>query len=102
MKEYCIYIRQGDGKPYILQTFKDIDLAKIKLYEMISFEEERQKPYFVDNDFYNNKYNISTKLKYICIKEREVTEWKKYSTKEDMKKGNNIINIMEYKIKNYK
>lgn len=101
-KEYGIYIRQGQGKPYMLQIFNDIDLAKIKLYEMITLEEEREKPYFVDNDFYDNKYNISTKLRYFCIKEREVTEWKKYSAKEDMKKGNNIINIMEYKINNCK
>ena len=101
-KEYGIYIRQGQGKPYMLQIFNDIDLAKIKLYEMITLEEEREKPYFVDNDFYDNKYNISTKLRSFCIKEREVTEWKKYSAKEDMKKGNNIINIMEYKINNCK
>ena len=39
---------------------------------MISFEEERQKPYFLDNDFYDNKYNISTKLRYFCIKEGRV------------------------------
>lgn len=63
-KEYGIYIRQGQGKPYMLQTFNDINLAKIKLFEMIALEEERERPYFVDNDFYNNKYNISIKLIY--------------------------------------
>ena len=50
MKEYGIYIRQGEGKPYILQTFNDIDLAKIKLYEMLCFEEQRQRSYFVDRE----------------------------------------------------
>ena len=58
MKEYCIYIRNGGGMPYILNTFKDLNTAKIKLYEMISLEIERNRPYFVDNDFYDNKYNI--------------------------------------------
>ena len=91
MKEYGIYIRQGEGKPYILQTFNDIDLAKIKLYEMLCFEEQRQRSYFVDNDFFHNKYNIATKLKYYCIQEREVTEWKKYSEKNKMTQSNNIF-----------
>ena len=89
-KEYGIYIRQGQGKPYMLKIFNDIDIAKIMLYEMISLEEERERPYFVDNDFYNNKYNISIKLRYLCIKEREVTEWEKYS-EENKAIKNNVI-----------
>ena len=40
---------------------------------MIFLEEERQRQYFVDNKFSKNKYNITTKLKYFCIKEREVS-----------------------------
>lgn len=96
MKEYCIYIRHGKGRPYMLQTFNDIDLAKIKLYEMITLEEERQRPYFVDNDFYDNKYNISTKLRYFCIREREVTEWGKYSENQKSKQ-NNLIYFNDFK-----
>ncbi len=96
MKEYGIYIRQGEGKPYILQTFNDIDLAKIKLYEILYFEEQRKKPYFVDNDFFHNKYNIATRLKYYCIQEREVTEWKKYSEKNKMTQSN-IIFLKDFK-----
>lgn len=92
MKEYGIYIRHGEGKPYMLQIFNDIDLAKIKLFDMISLEEQRNRPYFVDNDFYNNKYNISIKLKYFCIKEREVTEWEKYSEEKEIEQ-NNIIYV---------
>lgn len=90
LKEYCIFVRQGEGKPYMLHTFNNINSAKLKLYEMISLEEERQRPYFVDNDFYNNKYNISIKLRYLCIKEREVTEWEKYS-EENKAIKNNVI-----------
>lgn len=79
MKEYGIYIRQGSGTPYVIHMYSNIDSAKIK-----SSEEERQRPYFVDNNFYINKYNISTKLKYFCIKEREVWEWKNYSEEIDI------------------
>lgn len=51
----------------------------------------RQRPYFVDNDFFKNTHNAnSTRLRYFCIKEREVTEWEKYSEeKEKMKKSVN-------------
>ena len=96
MKEYGIYIRHGEGKPYMLQIFNDIDLAKIKLFDMISLEEQRNRPYFVDNDFYDNKYNISIKLKYFCIKEREVTEWEKYSEEKEIEQ-NNIIYFNNFK-----
>ena len=90
MKEYSIYIRQGEGKPYILDTFTNIDLAKIKLYDMVSLEQQRNRPYFVDNDFYDNIYNISTKLKYFCIRVREVTEWEKYSKEKESQQSNLI------------
>ena len=96
MKEYGIYIRHGEGKPYMLQIFNDIDLAKIKLFDMISLEEQRNRPYFVDNDFYDNKYNISIELKYFCIKEREVTEWEKYSEEKEIEQ-NNIIYFNNFK-----
>ena len=46
----------------------------------LALEQERQRPYFVDNEFYNNIYNISTKLKYFCIVEREITIGKSICT----------------------
>ncbi len=95
MKEYGIYIRKGSGTPYMIHFFDNIESAKIKLYEMIKLEEERQRPYFVDNDFFDNKYNISTKLKYFCIKQREVSEWNNYS-KEKSEKNNNKILYLNY------
>lgn len=98
MKEYGIYIRQYSGTPYMIHIYDNITSAKLKLYEMIQLDEERQKPYFVDNDFYNNKYNISIKLKYYCIKEREVLEWKNYSEEKNNRENDNkIIFFNNYK-----
>lgn len=91
MKEYSIYIRKGSGTPYMIHFFNNIDSAKIKLYEMIQLEEERQRPYFVDNNFFDNKYNISTKLKYFCIKSREVSEWQNYSEEKMEREDDNKI-----------
>ena len=63
-KEYSIYIRNGQGTPYILDIYNNLDSAKLKLYDMIQLEETRERPYYVDNDFFDNKYNIAVRLKY--------------------------------------
>ncbi len=98
MKEYGIYERKGSGTPYMIHFYSNIDSAKLKLYEMIGLEEERQRPYFVDNDFFLNKYNISSKLKYYCIKEREVSEWEKYSEENvENENDNKILYFFNYK-----
>lgn len=80
MKEYGIYIRCKSGTPYMIHFFNNILSAKQKLYEMIEVEEERGRPYFVDNDFFINKYPCSDHLKYYCIKEREISEFSTYFT----------------------
>ena len=35
MKEYCIYIKQGLGKTYILNTFSNIESAKLKVLDKL-------------------------------------------------------------------
>lgn len=91
MKEYCIYIKCKNGEPYILSFYSNILNAKQKLFEMIQIEEDRGRPYFVDNDFFKNKYILSSNLKYYCIKEREVSDFKKYSEEATTKEENNKI-----------
>ena len=97
MKEYVIYHRHGSGKPYTLNTYKTIDSAKMKLYDIVSLEDERQRPYFVDNDFFNNKYRLVGDLYYLCIMEREVSEWKRYTEEKALQKDNKILYFMNYK-----
>lgn len=79
MKEYTIYARQGNAKPYTIGTYKTIASAKLKLYDIISLEIERKRPFFVDNDFFENKYALGSELFYISILERDVKEWRKFS-----------------------
>lgn len=98
LKEYGIYIRQGSGTPYMIHIFDNLDNAKIKLYDMISLDEERLNPYFVDNDFFENRYDISIKLKYYCIKEREVSEWQTYSKEKiEEEQKDKIVYLLNYK-----
>ena len=87
MKEYTIYARQGNSKPYTIGTYKTIASAKLKLYDIISLEIERKRPFFVDNDFFENKYALGSELFYISILERDVKEWRKFS-EIDLAKNN--------------
>ena len=97
MRQYGIYIREGSGTPYIIHFFNTIDGCKMKLYDMIQLEEERQRPYFVDNDFYKNRYSMVGKLKYFCIKVREVTEWENYTEEKVKNEDDKIIFIKDFK-----
>lgn len=89
MKEYTIYARQGNAKPYTIGTYKTIASAKLKLYDIISLEIERKRPFFVDNDFFENKYALGSELFYISILERDVKEWRRFSELDSAK--NNLL-----------
>lgn len=92
MKEYAILIKQGSGTPYVLKTYPDIISAKRAISNLVDFEEEKHRMYFVDNDYFYNKYCHVGSLKYMCIQEREVTEWEKYSEMKNI--TNNKSNII--------
>ena len=80
MKEYSILVRQGSGSAYLLQTYSDVLSVKRAIANLVEFEESRNRMYFVDNDFFNNKYYcVNSGLKYLCVQVREVSEWQKYS-----------------------
>lgn len=90
IKEYTILCVYNGGKPFNLQTFYSLEDAKYKLYDMINLEIERNRAYYVDNDFFKNVYPYNLQhCKYFCIKERNVTEWEKTSLVN--KNRNNII-----------
>lgn len=98
MKEYGIYIRCNGGVPYMIHFYDNIFSAKQKLFDMIQLEEEHGRPYFVDNDFFNNKYNCNLDLKYYCIKERDVSEFTVYSEeKEKSREEDKIIYFQNYR-----
>ena len=90
MKEYTILCIYNGGRPFFLDIFHSLEDVKMKLYDMISIEKERNRVYYVDNDFFKNVFppNLQN-CKYFCIKERNVTEWEKTSAIN--KNKNNII-----------
>ena len=101
MKQYGIYIRCNGGTPYMIHFYDNILSAKQKLYDMIQLDEDRGRAYFIDNDFFFNKYTCNLNLKYYCIKERDVSEFTNYSEQKDnLNEKNKIIYFQNYK-KNY-
>lgn len=94
IKEYGIYIQQGSGCPYMLHIYNNIDSAKLMINQMIQLEEERRRPYYVDNDFYKNKYGLISNVKYMSIKVREVTNWVTYT---EIDNNENVSNIIYFK-----
>ena len=92
IKEYCIYIKKGNCSPYILSSYNDIYSAKDSLYNILKLYDERKKLYFVDNDFFNNKYPEVSASDYYCIKERNVSDWIIYSELNSNNK-NKILNF---------
>ncbi len=85
-KEYSIYCMYGKGKPFCLNTYKTFFEAESKLYQIIQTDEERHRIYYVDNDFFENKYQLGMQVNYYSIIERTVSEWKKYSAKKVQEK----------------
>jgi len=97
-KEYTIFCIYGKGLPFYLNTYKTIEEAKRKIIEIVNTEEKRNRPYFIDNDFFENKYPSKlSNSKYFMIQERFVSCWKKYE--EISAKEKNKDNII-YFIKN--
>ena len=62
---------------------------------MITLERERNRPYYVFNDFYDNEYPASINGKIFCIKERTVSNWEKYSYNNNLK-NNNYNNVYQF------
>lgn len=88
MLEYTIFVTCGRCPSYSILSFDNIYECQNKLYDMVDLERERHRPYYVDNDFFNNEYPPTINGKIFCIKERDITEWKRYSKKTF---NNNII-----------
>lgn len=99
MKEYGIYRRNNGGKPFMFDVCKDITSAKLKLLDLIAYWEERGYYYYIDNDYFKNKYPFMIDHCFYCsIKVREVTEWESYTEdKIETKNNSNIIFLNNFK-----
>lgn len=84
MVEYCIRQYYANGVPYESYVSNNIEDVKKHIDILVDFyhsQPKRRKPYFVDNDYYNNIFNGFCTGTYYCIMKREVSDWEKYSEK---------------------
>ena len=102
-KEYCIYIMCNGGNPYYIDCYDDLIQTKIRLNELIALEKERNRPYYVHNDFYKNEYPAMLNCKIFCIKQRTITDWEIYSEEKEKQQEeennipkNNIVLFQKY------
>lgn len=98
-EEFAILKINNRGSPFILNTFDNIEKAKTELFTLINQDEKRNKIYYIDNDFFENKYTVGLNAqKYYRIIKRKITEWETYkSARESNKTNNNKILIFEKK-----
>ena len=95
-KEYTILCIYNGGAQFYLQNYKTIQEAKNKILEMVELEETRNRAYYVDNDFFENKYPLGLqRQKYFCIQEREITKWIKF--KENQKHATYQDNLIMFR-----
>lgn len=78
MKEFTVFYQIGNARMYHINIYNHVSLAKQTIKENIQshFECNRRITYYIDNDYYKNKYD-NTAYYYYCIKERSITKWKK-------------------------
>ena len=88
MKEYTIYFKHGNCKGYTLTSYKSLNSAKSDLYNIVNYEMKFKRAFYVDNDFFDNSFELNNKVFYICILERDVGDWKKSSSQETISDKN--------------
>ena len=100
MKEYGIYRVNNGAKPFMLDIYNNLELAKLRVNQLVANWEEKGLNYYIDNKYFENKYNFITyKYVFYCqIKCREVTEWETVENFEDKNiNSNNIVFLQNYK-----
>ena len=84
--QYVIYCKQNmRAFPYLLpREFDSLKEVKIFFRENIEKRNERYGYiYFVDNDFYHNRYSQNINGAYYKVLRRKVNDWKEFKTTED-------------------
>ena len=93
MKEYSIEIICNGGKPYLSNVYRSYNDCLNALYIMIDLERERNRPYFVNLENFDNEYQRTVIGKYFSILEREVTGWNKIISENKRIQNEKIFRI---------
>ena len=87
-KEYCIYRINNGGTPFVVDYYHNPISAELRVRELVNEWERKGLHYYIDNDFFENKFSSNEKhLFYCCIKVRDVGYWGNYYS-NDLNKSN--------------
>lgn len=103
MKEYVILQQINNGCPWHTVTYKTFEEAHKILLFLTEELEYKRKPFYVDNEFYENKYMLGLpNQRYFQIQFRDVSDWVSVDqennfVKNNVRKKNNQNNILYFK-----
>ena len=92
--ECALYTRVGNAVPYITEKRYIINITDI-LREIDSIERRHNRYrqiFYIDNDFYENKYSINQNGTYYKFLKRPVNDWEELDTKtEESRINTNVL-----------
>ena len=83
--EYTLYVQMKSGKPYI-GVWRATELHDVfrEVGEIEKKHAKIQLPFYIDNDFYQNKFKDVQVGCYYKFMKRKVNDWETLETKENV------------------
>lgn len=97
MKQYGIYRINNGGIPFLINKFDSLISAQLFINECVFDWDNKNMTYYIDNEFFTNKYSRSEANFYCRIKVREITDWQELSNEKGFTNDNNVIDFYSYK-----
>lgn len=78
--EYCLYIQRGRACPYINEVRYVHDLIGLQreIDEIERKHNQYHQRFYIDNDFYKNKYTLDGGGVYYKFLRRPVSDWEEF------------------------
>ena len=102
--EYCLYTRVGSACPYIteLHSVSNLDDIMRRVEQIEKRHNHYAQIFYIDNDFYNNKYSFNQNGTYYKFLRRKVFDWEEFDSNEDIYNDKQIYYDNIIYLKNYR
>lgn len=83
--EFTCYVQVKSGSPYI-GTWRGDNMLDVyrQIKEIEKRHGRRRQHFYIDNDFYNNKYNNNDYVYYYRFMQRKVNDWETVSERKNL------------------
>lgn len=98
--EYCLYTQIDNALPFITELryiTTPEDLFR-KIQEIEKKHNHYKQRFYIDNDFYDNKYSLNSGGIYYKFLRRNVTDWQEFNNFNDSSNAykSRVIDILKY------